>query len=90
MHRAPKPYSAEDMRSAHLARSSFPELGHNTKLSSVDAQSTTDDPHLALQVSTYTKHKASYNHLHLAQLTTDSFLHHLAFYLYITKGPKHG
>jgi hypothetical protein len=34
----------------HLARSSFPELDHNTKPPyTVYAQSTTDDPHLALQ-----------------------------------------
>jgi hypothetical protein len=52
----------------HLARSSFPELGHNTKPYTVCAQSTTGDLHLALQVSTYNMHKASYNHLHLASL----------------------
>jgi hypothetical protein len=76
---------------AHLARSSFPELGYNTKLLTVCTQSTTDDLHLALQVSTYTMHKASYNYLHLAQYLAPSitpihrYLHRLDFYLYITK-----
>jgi hypothetical protein len=44
----------------HLARSSFPELGHNTKPSyTVCTQASYNHLHLALQVLTHSMHKAS-------------------------------
>jgi hypothetical protein len=48
------------MRSSHLARSSFPELGHNTKpYYTVYTQASYNHFHLALQVLTHSMHKAS-------------------------------
>jgi hypothetical protein len=61
-HIASKSYSAEDRRSAHLARSSFPELGYNTKPLHSLLQL------LALSLASLTQYaQSNYNyHLHLA------------------------
>ena len=81
MHGALRPYSTEDMRSAHLARSSFLELQHKSFHSLLQS--------LALSSASLTRYaQSNYNyHLHLAPIITymDPFLHRLDIYLYITK-----
>jgi hypothetical protein len=66
---------------AHLARSSFPGLGYNTKPSIVCAQSTIDNQHtlsteplttLALSTSIYNNLLSPHHHPHL--LTSPSYL----------------
>jgi hypothetical protein len=63
----------------HLARSSFPELGHNTKpYYTVCTQASYNHFHLALQVLTHSMHKASSSTLsrfyQVSLLTSPRFL----------------
>jgi hypothetical protein len=63
----------------HLARSSFPELGHNTKPSyPVCTQDSYNNLHLSLQVLTHSIHKASSSTLsrfyQVSLLTSPRFL----------------
>jgi hypothetical protein len=80
---------------AHLARSSFPELGYNTKPS--HSLCTKHLQSLALSSASvqHTHAQSLHNYLHLAHRSSTDlahwpFLHRLDIYLYITKGPKHG
>jgi hypothetical protein len=84
----PTPHRTGDL-CTHLARSSFPELGSQHKAYSLSY----NHLHLALQVLNTQYAQSIHNSSHLAHLaqithTYSSYLHRLAFYLYITKGPK--
>jgi hypothetical protein len=80
---------------AHLARSSFPELGHNTKPSYSLHISFLQSLALSSASVQHSMHKAFILSLALSSMASQhhhipSSLHRLDIYLYITKGPKHG